>query len=162
MSVATSVGVGVADSPGLDGRQVVASYPTYGQAQSAVDHLSDSAFPVEQTSIIGRDLSRVEQVTGRMTKARGALLGAATGAWFGLFIGLFVGIFTIGPVWLGLVFGGIVIGAIWGAAFGFVAQWATGGRRDFSSASAIIAARYEVAIANAYADRARQLLARLG
>lgn len=159
MSVATSREVGIADSVGLDGRQVVASYPTYGQAQSAVDQLSDAAFPVEQTSIIGRELSRVEQVTGRMTKARGTLMGAATGAWFGLFIGLFVGIFTVGPVWLGLVLGGILIGAVWGAVFGFVAQWATGGRRDFSSASSIVAARYEVAVANAYADRARQMLA---
>jgi hypothetical protein len=46
--------------------------------------------------------------------------------------------------------------------FGFVAQWATGGRRDFSSATAIVAARYEVAVSNAYADRARQLLAHAG
>ena len=161
MSVATNFEVGVVDSLGLDGRQIVASYSSYGQAQSAVDHLSDSSFPVEQTSIIGRDLSRVEQVTGRMTRARATLLGAASGAWFGLLIGLFVGIFTIGPVWLGLVLGGIVIGAIWGAVFGFVAHSATGGSRDFSSATAIVAARYEVTVANAYADRARQLLAAL-
>jgi hypothetical protein len=32
-------------------------------------------------------------------------------------------------------------------------------RRDFSAASAIVAARYEVTAANAYAERARQLLA---
>lgn len=162
MSVATSVGLRVADSVSLHGRQVVASYPTYEQAQNAVDRLSDTSFPVEQTSIIGRDLSRIEQVTGRMTKARATLMGAATGAWFGLLIGVFIGIFAIGPVWLGLALGGIVIGAIWGAVFGLVAQWATGGRRDFSSASSIVAARYEVTVANGYADRARQLLAQLG
>lgn len=162
MSIATSVDVGLADSLGLEGRQVAASYPTYREAQSAVDHLSDSSFPVEQTSIIGRDLSLVEQVTGRMTKLRASLMGAGTGAWIGLFIGLFVGIFTIGPVWFSVVIGGLILGAVWGAIFGFVAQWATGSRRDFSSASAIVAARYEVAVSNAYADRARQLLAHMG
>jgi hypothetical protein len=162
MSIAAGMNPGIADSVGLAGRQVVASYTTYGKAQFAVDHLSDSSFPVEHTSIIGRDLSLIEQVTGRMTKARAAAMGAVAGAWFGLFIGLFVGIFTSGPVWLSLIFAGLAIGAIWGAIFGFVAQWATRGQRDFSSARAIIAARYDVTVADAYADRARQLLSSLG
>ena len=97
MSIAAGMNPGIADSVGLAGRKVVASYTTYGEAQRAVDHLSDSSFPVEQTSIIGRDLSLVEQVTGRMTKTRAAAMGAVAGAWFGLFIGLFVGMFTTGP-----------------------------------------------------------------
>ena len=97
-----------------------------------------------------------------MTKTRAAAMGAVAGAWFGLFIGLFVGIFTTAPVWLSLVIAGLAIGAIWGAIFGFVAQWATRGQRDFSSARAIVAARYDVTVADAYADRARQLLSSLG
>jgi hypothetical protein len=36
-----------------------------------------------------------------------------------------VGLFTTGPEWLGLVFGGLLIGAFWGAVFGFFAHWAT-------------------------------------
>jgi hypothetical protein len=162
MIIATEARPGVADSVGLTGRQVVANYTTYGQAQSAVDHLSDSSFPVENTAIVGRDLSLVEQVTGRMTKSRAAAMGALTGAWFGLFIGLFIGLFTIGPVWLSLVLAGLVIGAIWGAIFGFIAQWATRGQRDFASASAIVAARYDLTVVDAYAERARQLLSSLG
>jgi MFS family permease len=158
MSVAAEMQTGVADSVGLIGRQVVASYTTYGQAQFAVDHLSDSSFPVEHAAIIGRDLSLVEQVTGRMTKTRASVMGAVGGSWFGLFIGLFVGLFAIGPVWLSLALLGIVIGAIWGAIFGFVAHWATRGKRDFASASALVAARYEVTVADAFAERARQLL----
>ena len=138
--------------------QVVARYATYDQAQRAVDHLSDASFPVEYSSIVGRDLSLVEQVTGRMTKARATLMGAGSGAWFGLFIGLFVGLFTIGPVWITLVIAGLVIGAVWGGAFGLAAQWATRGERDFASASAIVAAQYEVTVADPYDDRARQLL----
>jgi uncharacterized membrane protein len=89
-------------------------------------------------------------------------MSAAAGAWFGLFIGLFVGLFTVGPAWLSLVVAGRVIGAIWGAIFGFVAYWATHGERDFASARAIVAARYDLIIGDAYAERARQLLAPLG
>jgi uncharacterized membrane protein len=142
--------------------QVIASYPTYKLAQRAVDHLSDHAFPVEQAAIVGRDLSLVEQVTGRLTNARAAAMGALAGAWFGLFIGLFVGLFTTGPEWLSLMLAGLVIGAIWGAIFGFVAQWATHGQRDFASTTAIIAARYEITVTDTFADRARTLLSSLG
>jgi uncharacterized membrane protein len=162
MNVVAGVRPGVADSVGLAGREVVASYTTYSEAQRAVDHLSDSSFPVEQTTILGRDLSLVERVTGRLTMTRSTLMGAASGAWFGLFIGLFVGLFAIGPVWLTLVLAGLVIGAIWGGIFGFVAHWATRGQRDFASVSAIVAARYDVTVADEYAARARQLLSSLG
>lgn len=142
--------------------QVVASYPTYQQAQRAVDHLSDRAFPVDQAAIIGRDLSLVERVTGRLTTARATAMGAAAGGWFGLFIGLFVGLFSTGSEWLSLLLVGLAIGAVWGAIFGFVAHWATHGQRDFASTSALVAARYEVTVTDAYADNARTLLSSLG
>ena len=45
-----------------------------------------------------------------------------------------------------------MIGAVWGAVFGFAAQWATRGRRDFSSASGIVAGRYDVTVSQEYAD----------
>jgi heat induced stress protein YflT len=140
---------------------VVASYDSYTEAERAVDHLADSGFPVEHTEIVGRDLRLVEQVTGRLTRARAAAAGAGAGAWWGLFIGLLVGLFTTGPEWLGLVLGGILIGAAWGAIFGFAAHWMTGGRRDFSSATGIVASRYDVTVSDEYAERARQLLSRL-
>ena len=77
------------------GGQVVTSYPTYGEAQQAIDRLANASFPVQFSEIIGRDLRLVERVTGRMTDGRAAAAGAATGAWFGLFIGLLVGLFTL-------------------------------------------------------------------
>ena len=160
--VATGIGPSAADPLAPPRGEVVARYATYDQAQRAIDLLSDSSFPVEYSSIVGRDLSLVEQVTGRMTKARATLMGAASGAWFGLFIGLFVGLFIIGPIWISLVIAGLVIGAVWGGAFGFAAQWATRGQRDFASASAIVAAQYELTVADPYTDRARQLLSQLG
>jgi hypothetical protein len=140
------------------GGAVVASYATYGEAQRAVDRLSDAKFPVQHVQIVGRDLQLVETVTGRLTKGRAALAGAATGAWFGLFIGLLVGLFTTGPEWLGLVLGGVLIGAFWGAVFGFLAHLATGGMRDFSSLRGIVAKTYDVVVADEHAARARELL----
>src|SRR6266705_6371458 len=105
----------------------VARFDDYESAQRAVDRLSDDGFPVEKLDIVGSGLRLVERVTGRLTRARAAAAGAASGAWFGLFIGLLVGLFTRGPTWIGLIIGGLLIGAAWGAVFGFVGHSATRG-----------------------------------
>jgi hypothetical protein len=128
------------------GQATVASYSTYAEAQRAVDALSDAGFPVETATIVGHDVRLVERVTGRLTTARAAGAGAISGAWFGLFIGLLVGLFTTGAEWVGLVIGGLLIGAVWGAAYGFVAHWLTRGQRDFSSVSSLVAGRYDVTV----------------
>jgi hypothetical protein len=143
------------------GRQTVARYDHYGQAQRAVDHLSDSGFPVEEVEIVGNDLHLVEHVTGRLTAGRAAMVGAGSGAWFGLFVGLLAGLFTTGPAWLGLLLGGALIGAAWGALFGFFAQQATNGQRDFSSARGLAAEHYDVTVSDAGEQRARTLIAQL-
>ena len=141
------------------GRQTIARYDRYEEAQRAVDHLSDRGFPVERVEIVGSDLHLVEHVTGRLTTAGAAMAGAGTGAWFGLFVGLLVGLFTTGPAWLGLVLGGAAIGAAWGALFGFFAHRATQGQRDFSSARGLVAEHYDVTVPDAEEQRARALLA---
>jgi hypothetical protein len=146
------------DPAGGEPRPVVATYATYAEAQRAVDRLSDAEFPVEHVQIVGLDLRLVERVSGRLTNVRAAAAGAGSGAWFGLFIGLLVGLFTTGPEWLGLVLGGVLIGAFWGAVLGFIAHWATRGQRDFASARGIVAGRYEIQVADAHAARARELL----
>ncbi len=66
----------------------IGSYPTYAEAQRAVDYLSDQEFPVQQVTIVGVDLMQVERVTGRLTwpKVIGGG-GVLSGAWLGLFIG---------------------------------------------------------------------------
>lgn len=140
------------------GYQLVASYRDYPQAQRAVDYLSDSAFAVENLRIVGHGVSTVEAITGRMTTARAALMGAASGAWFGLFIGLLLGMFTIGTAWFGVIVGGLLIGAVWGAIFGFVGHWATHGRRDFTSTSTLAAERYDVVSTPAFVGEAIRLL----
>lgn len=137
----------------------VASYPDYGHAQQAVDYLSDNKFPVERTSIVGTDLRLVENVLGRLTTARAALLGAVSGVWFGLFIGLLMGIFS-NANWLGVILAGMVIGALWGAVWGAIAHAMTGGRRDFASRSSLQASQYAVLSDAEVADEARLLLTR--
>jgi len=49
MSFATSADHPAREVAAAVASQVVASYPTYKQAQRAVDHLSDSGFPVEHS-----------------------------------------------------------------------------------------------------------------
>lgn len=143
----------------VDGRPTVtvATYPEYPSAQHAVDHLSDNGFPVERVAIVGTGLRTVEQVTGRMTVARAALSGAATGAWVGLLIGLLLGIFAGGDWWW-VIITAVVLGLIWGTAFGAVAHATTGGRRDFSSVSGLRASDYAVEVDSGRADEAVRLL----
>ena len=47
-------------------RVPVASYPTYQEAEKAVDFLSDHGFPVQGTLIVGVGLRSVEQVVSRI------------------------------------------------------------------------------------------------
>jgi hypothetical protein len=137
----------------------VASYPSYAEAQKAVDNLSDKGFPVEGVLIVGVDLKLVEQVLGRLTVLRAAGRGALAGAWFGLLIGLFFGIFAPGAMgFLAIVLWALLWGAIAGAIFGSVSHAMTGGQRDFLSMSQLAADRYDVLVPPATADRARTLL----
>src|SRR5215831_19170618 len=69
----------------------VGSYPTYAEAQHAVDYLSEQEFPVQQVTIVGVDLMQVERVTGRLTWPKVLGGGVLSGAWLGLFIGLVLG-----------------------------------------------------------------------
>ena len=135
----------------------VAAYATYLEAQRAVDHLSDAGFPVQHLNIVGSDLRSVERVTGRLTYARAALHGLVTGIWWGLFAGLLLTLFATGATgasWFGIV----LIGAGFGILFGIIGHALSGGRRDFTSVNAILAARYSVLCAEGDAGRARQML----
>ena len=139
--------------------QVVGSYDTYLEAQRAVDFLSDKQFPVQHVSIVGSDLRMVEHVLGRLTRGRAAAAGAATGAWFGLFVGVLLSAFADdGTNVFLLIVSAILYGAVFGAVFGFVGHAMSGGRRDFTSRSKIVASTYEVRCTWAEADRAREVL----
>ncbi|MQY06090.1 general stress protein [Actinomadura macrotermitis] len=149
------------DQPDMD-RPVVGSYPTYEGAQRAIDFLADGQFPVEHTAIIGSDLRMVETVLGRLTRGRAALAGAGSGAWFGLLIGVLLSLFTSKHASiLPLMLGGVGYGAVFGAVFGFIAHAMSGGRRDFTSRSQIVAARYDVVADAEVAEDAKNRLIKL-
>lgn len=135
----------------------VASYPTYLEAQHAVDHLADQDFPVRLVTIVGTDLRMVERITGRLTHARVAGAGALSGAWFGLFVGLLLVLFSASPS-LAVLMPAVFIGAGFGMLFAIVSYAATGGKRDFTSASQVVASSYAVLCQGAEAARARQML----
>lgn len=140
---------------------VLASYPDYLQAQAAVDKLSDNKFPVQTVAIVGVDLRMVEQVIGRMSWGRAAAGGLFAGAWFGLLLGLFVSIFAVqqdGNNSTKLILFGLIYGAAFGIVLGLLSYMFTGGKRDFTSRSQIIATRYDVHIKSETLAQARQIL----
>lgn len=145
------------EAPRITAWNTVVSYASYSEARATVDRLTESGFPVEELEIVGSGLRSVERVTGPMTWNRAVVSAAATGAWIGLFIGFLVGMFTAGPSWLGLVLGGLLIGAVWGTAFGLAARWLNRGQHLFSSVHSVVATRYDV-IADGAAERARSAL----
>ena len=142
--------------------QVVGTYDTYVEAQRAVDFLSDEQFPVQHVSIVGSDLKMVENVLGRLTRGRAAMAGAASGAWFGLFVGVLLSLFASKNTnSFGLVVAALLYGAVFGAIFGFVSHALSGGKRDFTSRSKIVASSYGVHCTWAEADKAREVLGRM-
>lgn len=135
----------------------VAAYDTYLEAQQAVDYLSDQKFAVENVTIVGTELKMVERVTGRLTYGRVALAGALSGAWFGFFVGLLLTFFG-GPEAGGVLFVGIALGAGFGLLFSVLSYAFTGGRRDFTSSSQIVASTYAILCVTEQAGEARSLL----
>nr|WP_245945562.1 general stress protein [Corynebacterium senegalense] len=140
----------------------VGSFGTYEEAQRAVDGLADQAFPVQNLTIVGVDLMQVENVTGRLTWPRVLAGGAASGAWMGIFIGLLFALFAMPGEGWAVVFWSLLIGAGFGLVFAAISYALTGGKRDFSSATSIVAGRYDVLCAPETAPRARDAIAQMG
>ncbi|MBO0854100.1 MAG: magnesium transporter [Nocardia sp.] len=138
----------------------VGSYPTYAEAQKAVDFLADSHFPVENVTIVGVDLMQVERVLGRLTWGKVIGGGIVSGAWLGLFLGFLLSLFTTGGI-----IGPLVVGLIGGIVFGLISAVipyaATRGTRDFASTMQLVAGRYDVLCDPKAAEQARDMLARL-
>jgi hypothetical protein len=151
-------GQGRAGVPTPPRGEVIASYETYLEAQRAVDYLSDNHFPVQVVTIVGSGLRMVERVTGRLNYPRVALAGAASGAWFGLFVGLLLSFFGDSG---GALLAAPLFGAGFGVLFGVISYALTGGRRDFTSTSQIVASKYEVLCLPQEAPAAREHLRHL-
>ncbi|MDR1999879.1 MAG: hypothetical protein LBQ06_08095 [Frankiaceae bacterium] len=136
-------------------------FEKYDDAQKAVDYLSDHEFPVQNCLIVGTELKQVERITGRLTRGRVIAATAGSGAWFGLFVGLLLGLFVRSNNFVEMVSSATLIGLLWGALMGVVGYAATGGRRDFTSVTQVVATRYEVLTEHRVADQARELLGKM-
>ncbi|MGH4024856.1 MAG: general stress protein [Pseudonocardiaceae bacterium] len=140
----------------------IGSYATYAEAQRAVDHLADQEFPVSEVTIVGVDLMLVERVLRRLTWGRVLAEGAASGAWFGLFVGVLLSLFgTQAGTGVVPILVGVGTGVVFGTVFRAAGYASTRGRRDFASASQLVAGRYDVLCLPRNAEQARDLLARL-
>ena len=86
--------------------QHVAEFPTYEDAQAAVDYLADKRFAVQNILIVGTNLKMLERVTGRRTwgtvLGQGAISGISTGLFVGLMLLLFIPNAGLQMVWVGL------------------------------------------------------------
>ncbi|EPD30909.1 general stress protein [Gleimia europaea] len=121
----------------------VASYRTYAEAQAAVDHLSDQAFDVRGLAIVGTDLQLVERITGRLTWGKVLWDGFLSGIWLGLFIGLFSALWSPNAS-VAIVLVGMAMGAVFGMTLASVPYAFTRGKRDFTSATQVVASRYAI------------------
>jgi hypothetical protein len=139
----------------------VGSYPTYAEAQRAVDYLSDQQFPVQEVTIVGVDLMQVERVTGRLTWPKVLGGGVISGAWLGLFIGLVLTLLFSSPHPLEALTTGLVAGVFFGLITSAIPYSMARGTRDFSSTLQLVAGRYDVLCDPKNAEKARDLLARL-
>lgn len=140
----------------------IGSYATYAEAQRAVEHLADNDFAVSDVTIVGVDLMLVERVIGRLSWGKVLGTGAVSGAWFGLFVGLLLSFFSGGAsITYQPILVGLLSGMLFGLVFAGISYASTRGRRDFSSASQLVAGRYDVLCQPRTAEQGRDLLAKL-
>jgi heat induced stress protein YflT len=147
--------------PGTASRRVIATFASYGEAERAVDYLSDRRFPVERVAIVGHDVRFVEQVIGRLNWGKAALQGAGSGALVGALIGWIFGLFDwVRPLVASLALAayGLIFGAVVGAIWGLIVYALQGGRRDFTSMRVLMPSSFEVQVDDEVADEAIRLL----
>jgi hypothetical protein len=147
--------------PALPTGEVIATFGTYQEAQTAVDKLADSdGFPIAGAAIVGNDMKSVERVTGRLSWGRAAGAGAASGLWLGLLFGLVTTIFTPANAnpGSGYLIGAVLLGAAFGMVFGLISYAVSRNRRDFSSVMQVVASTYSLVVDPQVANRAKNIL----
>jgi uncharacterized membrane protein len=145
--------------------RIVAAYPTYLEAEQAVEQLTKANFPVEHVTIMGRGMHMVEQVTGKVTWIDSVIRGMLIGALVGVLVGWLFGVFDwfnpiVSAFWLAV--DGLWFGAVVGSLFGFIMWLFMRGRRDFASVGGLQAERYDLHVDEEFANEAERILSGAG
>lgn len=136
----------------------IAIYDEYSDAQRAVDYLSDREFPVQYCTIVGTDLRTVEKVTGRLTWGKVMGAGALQGVVWGIGLGLLMMLFWPGAGFATLIMA-VAIFVLINLITTAISYQVSGGNRDFTSTTAIVATHYEILVDRQHAAQARSILA---
>jgi hypothetical protein len=141
--------------------QTIAEFTDYAAAVDCVDQLIRHDFPAPMVAIVGSDLRTVERVRGKLSYGRVALQGLITGSWLGLLISILVPVpastgstpavqFSTGAA--------IMLGAGVGMLINILRFAFTRNRHEFSSSSAVVAAKYEVVVPHPMVDQANRAI----
>jgi uncharacterized membrane protein len=94
---------------------VVSVYATLAMAESAVKKLDEGKFPIQQISVVAKDIHDEKKVHGYVTACDVSKAGAKTGAWMG---GLFGALVGAAFIWVPGVGPAIVAGSLATALLG--------------------------------------------
>lgn len=148
--------------PTLPTGDVVASYPTYEAARTAVDVLvREEGLPVSSIAVVGSDLKSVERVTGRMNYARAALSGLMNGVMIGIFLSLVWFIFFPDTDILAIA-GVFVMSLAFGVIWGIIGYAFSSKKREFTSIMQVTASRFDIVVPHNISAKVRDTLQRGG
>src|SRR5215468_9423951 len=104
-------------------QSVVGVYNSMDEAEEAAKALDQAKFPVNQISLVTKDISSEKRVHGYVTACDVSKQGAVTGAWAGGIFGLLVGaalmwIPGVGPVVVAGSLASALLGGMEGALAG--------------------------------------------
>jgi hypothetical protein len=144
------------------GWRVVESFPSYQQAEQAVDRLAGAHFPVRQLTVVARGLRLLEPRGERPGYGWAALHGLLLGAPAAAILGMLAAVTVLDePLAAGLTFAAwaALAGALAGVAIGVGVEALRVPSRG--PRSVLHADRYDLVADGEVADQARQLLERL-
>jgi len=145
---------------GMPNGAAVADFKTYPEAVSYVERMLKGNFPASSIAIVGTGLSTVERVRSKINYGKVAISGAMNGSWLGLFVYLVFGssgqtttepaspIFSLGSA--------LLVGAGVGMLWQVVRFSLNRSKRNFSSASAVVASSYAVLVPTELTGEATQ------
>ena len=142
--------------------ETIAEFTDYAAAVDHVDQLIRHEFPAAMVAIVGSDLKSVERVRGRLSYGRVAIQGLISGSWIGLLISLFLPVPSASSAGTSLTIStgaAIVIGAGVGMLLNILRFSISRNRHEFSSTSAVVAAKYEVVVPHPLVEQAKKAIA---